>query len=881
MTWWRRLWLRKKMEEDLERELRFHLDQHTADLIAQGLDPSEARRRARLALGGPEQVKEQCRDARGTRWLDNLPQDLRYGARMLSKNPGFTMIAAVTLALGIGANTTIFSFINGLALRPIAGVKEPERLVAVYTSDRSSGQLFSDSSYPDYVDFRDQADAFSRLAAYSGTTLTLTGADEAERLTGAYVTGNYFDTLGVEARAGRTLRADDSTPGAAPVAIISHGLWQRRFGGEASVIGRTITLDRRIYIVVGVAPESFRGLRLGAPPEFWLPMTTENVSAHRGDRILNIVGRLKAGVSLKQAQSQITTIGAQLARAYPKTNLGTLAAPDKPRPMTVVRESLIPPEGLQYAWVAFGLLLAVVGLVLLIACANVANLLLARASMRRREIAVRLAIGASRWRLLRQLLTESLLLALLGGAGGLILAFWCSGLLPAFFSPNEVGGLDVSLDWRVLVFTLAASLLTGALFGLAPALESSRPDLVTALKDGAEIHGWRRRITLRQALVVTQVALSLTLLIGAGLSLRSLSQALKFDPGFATQNLLIASLETRGVAMSEEQGQAFYRQALERIGSLPGVRSATLAAIAPISGGGTRRGVQIEGYEPPPNEGLELNCNVVGLNYFNMMDIPLTQGRDFNAMDGAGGPGVVIVNEELARRYFPGQNPIGKRLRFGSNSPYREIIGVARSAKYRQLREAPLPFIYLPLDQEYRGGVTLLARAAGGPASLAPAMRREIHSLNSDVPVYAVRTMSEHIGEALAIDRMIAAMLGAFGGIAMLLAVVSIYSVVSYAVTQRVREIGVRVALGARGADVLKLVIGQGMKLVMIGMAFGLAISFALTRLTSSLLFEVSATDPATFAGVVAMLTTAALAACYIPARRAMNVDPMVALRCE
>jgi predicted permease len=880
MRWWRILWLRKKIEEELEKELRFHLDQHTADLIAQGLDPDEARRRARLAIGGPEQVKEQCRDARGTRWLEDLPQDLRYGLRMLLKNPGFTMIAAVTLALGIGANTTIFSFINGLALRPIVGVKEPGRLVAVYTSDRSSGQLYSDSSYPDYVDFRDQADAFSGLAAYSGTTLTLTGADEAERLGGAHVTGNYFDTLGVEAGAGRTLQADDSTPGAAPVAVISHRLWQRRFGGEAGVIGRTITLDRRVYTVVGVAPESFRGLRLGAPPEFWLPMTTEDVG-ERGDRILNIVGRLKPGVSLEQAQSQITSIGARLARAYPKTNLGTLAAPDEPRPVTVVRESLIPALGLQYAWVAFGSLLAVVGLVLLIACANVANLLLARASTRRREIAVRLAIGASRWRLVRQLLTESLLLALLGGGGGLILAFWCSGLLPAFFSPNEVGGLDVSLDWRVLVFTLAASLLTGVLFGLAPALESSRPDLVTALKDGTDNRAGRRRISLRHALVVTQVALSLALLIGAGLFLRSLSRALSFDPGFASQNLLIASLETRGAAMSKEQGQNFYRQALERIGSLPGVRSAALAAIVPLTGGGTRRGVQIEGYEARPNEDLALNCNVVGLNYFNTMGIPLTQGRDFNAMDGEGGPGVVIVNEELARRYFPGQNPIGKRLRIGSDTPYREIIGVARSAKYRRLREAPLPFIYIPLGQEYRGGNTLLARAAGDPANLAPTVRREIHSLNSDVPVYSIRTMSEQIGEALAADRMIAATLGAFGGIALLLAVVSVYSVVSYAVTQRVREIGVRVALGARGADVLKLVIGQGMKLVMIGVAFGLAMSFALTRLTSSLLFEVSATDPATFAGVVATLTTAALAACYIPARRAMKVDPIIALRCE
>ncbi|HKQ78136.1 MAG TPA: ABC transporter permease [Blastocatellia bacterium] len=806
-------------------------------------------------------------------------QDLRYSARMLLKNPSLTLIAIVTLALGIGANTTIFSFVNGIALRPIAGVKEPERLVGVYTSDYSSG-LYGSSSYPDYADFRDQAEAFSGMAAYRGAVLTLTGADEAERISGAYVTGNYFDTLGVEARAGRTLRAEDVKPGAPPVAVISHRLWQRRFAGDASVVGREITLDRRAYTVVGVASESFRGLRVGAPPEFWLPMAAETVGG-RGSRGLAITGRLKPGVTLEQAQAQIATIGARLARAYPETNLGTLAAPDQPRPMSVVREARIGPQGQRNLWMTLGLLLTVVGLVLLIACANVANLLLSRASARRREIAVRLAIGASRGRLVRQLFTESLLLALLSGAGGLVMGLWSSELLPALYLPTEPGSLDVSLDGRVLIFTLAVSLLTGALFGLAPALQSSRPDLVAALKDETSVQrqGGRRRFTTRQALVVTQVALSLTLLIGAGLFLQSLGRALTFDPGFASQNLLIASLTTRGVAMTKEQGQAFYRQALERVGGLPGVRSASLTYIAPLGGGGQRRGVQIEGYEPRPNEDLELNCNLIGLNYFNTMGIPLALGRDFDARDGESSPGVVIVNEELARRYFPGQNPIGKRLRFGSNSPYREIIGVARSAKYRQLREAPLPFIYIPLAQEYSSGMTLLTRAVGDPADLAQAVRHEINSLNKDVPVFGVRTMSEQIDATLSSDRMIASLLGAFGGIALLLAVVGIYSVMSFAVTQRAREIGVRVALGARGADVLRLVIGQGMKLVVIGVAIGLAMSLALTRLTASLLFEVSATDPITFTLVALLLIGVALMACYLPARRAAKVDPVVALR--
>jgi len=802
---------------------------------------------------------------------------MRYGARALLKNPGFTLIAATTLALGIGANTTIFSFVNGVALRPIAGVKEPERLVGVYTSDYSSG-LYGVSSYPDYVDLRDQANGFSGLAAYNQTVLTLTGGNEAERLRGEYVTGNYFDMLGVEAHAGRMLGLpDDANPGAHQVAVISHQLWQRRFGGDPAIIGRTITLDRRAYTVVGVASERFRGLRLGAPPEFWLPMTASTVGG-RGDRVLAITGRLKPGVSLDQAQSQIAIIGAQLARAYPETNLGTVEAPREPRPMTVAPEARVGPQGSKTIWMVFGLLLAVVGLVLLIACANVGNLLLARASARRREIAVRLAIGASRWRLVRQLLTESLLLALIGAAGALALSVWSSKLLLSLFSLNETGGLDLGIDWRVLAFTFVVSLLAGVLFGIAPALESSRPDSVEALKVETGGHG-QRRFTLRQALVVTQVSLSLTLLIVSGLFLQSLSRALAFDPGFASQNLLLASLETRGAAISKEQGQGFYRQLLEQIKSLPGVRAASLTGIAPLGGGGQRRSVQIEGYEARSNNSLEINCNVVGLDYFNTMGIPLAQGRDFNAQDGEGNPRVVIINEELARRYFTGESPIGKRLSFDAGREYVVIIGVARSAKYRELREAPLPFIYIPLAQEYRSDMTLLVSAVGAPANLAPALRREIQRLNGDVPVFGVRTMSEHISAALSADRMIATLLGAFGGIAMLLAVVGIYGVVSYAVTKRTREIGVRVALGARGVDVLKLVIGQGMKMVVIGMAIGLLMSFALTWLTASLLFGVSATDPLTFAVISALLALVALLACWLPARRATKMDPMIALR--
>jgi predicted permease len=810
-------------------------------------------------------------------------QDIRYGLRMIVKSPGFTLLAVLALALGICANTTIFSLINGLILRPLAGVKEPERLVAVYTSDYSSG-LYGGSSYPDYLDFRDQADVLAGLAAYDQTVLNLTGGAEAERLRGAYVTGNFFNVLGVPAQVGRTLQpSDDATSGAQPV-VISHGLWQRRFNSDPTIVGGTLKLNGRAYTIVGVTTPSFRGLRLGEPPEFWLAMTAESglTSGGRGDRGLELTGRLKPGVSVGQAQAQLAIISARLAQAYPESNMGTLERPNEPRPITVVREARIEPRAQRSVWQVSLLLFAVVGLVLLIACANVANLLLARASVRRREIAIRLALGASRKRLVRLLLTESLLLAILGGTVGLIVTLWTAGLLPTFFPPTEAGGLDLNLDWRVLAFTCVIVLLTGVVFGLAPALKATRHDLVTSLKDDAGSYGRRlRRLSLRDALVISQLALSLVLLIGAALFVRSLRQALEFDPGFTSQKLLLATVETRGASLSKEQGQTFYQQALERISGLPGVRGVTLTRVIPISGGGQRRGVQLEGYQPQPNEDTELNTNVVGHDYFNTMDIPILQGRDFKREDSENSPGVVIVNEELARRYFSGQNAVGKRLRLGSESPYLEIVGVARTAKYRNLREQPLPFIYIPFAQEYQTGMTLIVRTASDPALLIPALRNEIRALNKDVPIFAVQTMTERIGAQLAADRMIAVLLSIFGGAALLLAAIGIYGVMGYSVAQRTHEIGVRIALGAERRDIFRLVLGQGLMLILIGAGLGLGLAITLTRVLQNLLFGVSATDPLVFSMIVLLLIAVALLACYLPARRATKVDPLVALRYE
>ncbi|HEX8073328.1 MAG TPA: ABC transporter permease [Pyrinomonadaceae bacterium] len=816
--------------------------------------------------------------------MKTLWQDVRYGLRMLWKSPGFTLVAVVALALGVGANTTIFSFVNALVLRPLAGVRASEQLVAVYTSDYSSG-LYGASSYPDYVDFRQQADAFQGLAAYEETLMSVSGGAEAERLRGAYVTGNYFDVLGVNARLGRALTtADDVTPGAHPVIVISAGLWRRRFGAEASALGRQLALDGRQFTVVGVAPEEFRGLRLGAPPEFWVPMMMNAPGAleGRGNRGLDITGRLKEGFTPAQAQAQLAGIAARLAAAYPDTNLGTLERPKEPRPITVVREARVEPTAQPAIRFMSQLLLGVVGLVLLIACANVANLLLARAAARQKEIAVRLALGAGRGRVVRQLLTESVLLAGLGGAVGLVAALWAVDVLPALLPPEDAGGLDLSLDWRVLAFTCAVTLVTGVLFGLVPALRATRVELTSALKDESGARGYGlRRFSLRGALVAAQLALSLVLLVGAGLFLHSLRRALTFDPGFAAHQLLLASLETRGANLNQEQGQLFYDQALERVRALPGVRAATLTRVIPLSGGGQRRSYQIAGYQPQPNEDRELNTNVVGPDFFTTMEIAVVRGRAFTAQDRAGAPPVVVVNEEFARRYFPDRDAVGQRLRQSPDEPYMEIVGVARNAKYRTLRERPLPFVYIPAAQEYQRGMTLVVRADGDPAALAGPVRAAVTALNRDVPVYAVRTMTEHIGAALASERLIATLLSVFGGAALLLAAVGLYGVMAYSVAQRTHEIGIRMALGAQRGDILRLVIGQGLAMVLVGAAAGLVIALAATRLVASLLFDLSATDPLAFAAVTILLALVALLACYLPARRAMKVDPMVALRYE
>jgi predicted permease len=827
---------------------------------------------------------------------------------MLWKSRGFTAIAVLSLALGIGANTSIFSFVNAVLLRSLP-VSEPDRLVYVFSGNRNTP--YNVASYPDYVDFHDKNEVFSALAAYASITLSLNSNDQADTISGQIVTGNYFDALGVHAKLGRTfLPEEDTTPGAHPVAVISYGLWQSRFAGDPQIAGRQMLLNGQPFTIVGVAPAEFNGAVTGETNDIYVPMAMQalvrpprggysgekdpDLLSKRGPRWLDMIGRLKPGMPAEQAQAAMSTLAAQLAQAYPDTNKEVTA--------TISPVSKGDPTQRGTLLSVAGLLLVVVGLVLLIACANVANLLLARAAGRRKEISIRLALGASRGRLIRQLLTESVLLALLAGAGGLLLAVWLVDMLRAYSPPGNFFpvAFDFSLDKSVLAFTLLLSVLTGLIFGIAPALQASNPDLVTALKDETAMlpgaSGAGRRFSLRNLLVVAQVALSLVLLISAGLFLRSLQQAQRIDPGFNPEHVLTMPLNINLLRYTKTQGQEFYRQVLERVAALPGVQSATLTRTPPLSGASRQSSVMIAGREGPDrannNESSgggseEIHNNVtlassVALNYFQTLSIPLLRGRDFNAHDMEGAPGVVIINETFAKRYFPNQDPLGQRVSLnGAQGPWLEVVGLARDGKYITLGETPAPFLYQPLAQRHESGMTLLVRTSGDPASSATAVRREVQAIERNLPLTNARTMPELLSTSLFPARMGAVLLGVFGLLALLLASVGLYGVMSYSVARRTREIGIRMALGAQRTDVLRLVLRESMTLVAVGMLLGLIAAFAATRLLAGFLYGVSPTDPVAFIGIAILLAVVALVASLVPARRAANVDPMVAFRYE
>jgi predicted permease len=827
--------------------------------------------------------------------------DIRYAIRGLIKRPGFTAIAVLTLALGIGANTAIFSVVNATLMRPLP-VSDPKRLVFVFNGP--AGNVFS---YPDYAAFRDQNNVFDGLIAWGGISASLNSDNQTDLVSGAIVSGNFFDVIGMRAQLGRVISTeDDKTPGAHPVVVISQGLWQRRFAGDPSVVGRQLLLNGNTFTVIGVLPPGFDGLQLGAVRDLYVPLMMQatmrppragysgeknpDLLQVRGNRWLFSVGRLKPGINAGQAQASLALIAKQLEEAYPETNRNRGVS------VSAFSETDDPANRQQLSSVAY-LLMGVVGIVLLIACANVANLLLARSSARTKEIAVRLAIGATRWRIVRQLLTEGVVLATLGGAAGLLLAWWATRSLSA--APPPAGSLPItpqfSIDPRVLLFTLALSLLSGIVFGLAPALRASRPDLIPALKDDAAAFFERTRMfSLRNLLVVTQVALSVVLLIVAGLFLRSLQQAQTIDPGFDAEKIVTLPLNINLLRYTKAQGREFYRQVVERVEAIPGVESASLARIAAVSGGSSVRSLLIEGRAgsdnqfrsdgagAAPGDAESVSSNVIGPRYFQTMGIGLLQGRDFNSQDTEDHPRVVIVNEAFVRRHFPSEDALGKRLSFsGPEGPWREIVGVVRTSKYFSLGEAPTPVAYVPLQQNHETGMTLHVRSKVDPSAIAAAIRNETQSLEKNLPIGNPERMSERVANSLYAARMGAILLAVFGGLALLLAAIGLYGVMSFAVARRTRELGIRVALGAQAGDVFRLVLRQGMTLVVAGLVVGMAAALMVTRLLASFLYGVSTRDAITFTAIPVLLTLIALLACYIPARRATKVEPLVALRYE
>ena len=810
--------------------------------------------------------------------METLLQDIRYALRAMLKSPGFTGVAILSLALGIGANAAIFSLVNTILFRPLP-VFEPWRIVEL--APTRQGSDFNNFSYPLYRDFRDRNEVFDSLAVYRFAPMSLSREGNNERIWGFIVSGNYFDLLGVKPAAGRFFtQEEDRVPGANPVAVVSHGCWQRRFGGDPNLVGKEITINGNRFDVVGIAPEGFVGTVIIFTPEIWVPAMmarqiepSSNWLDQPTNGVLFAFGRLKPGVSEAQATQSLNALMASLVSVYPHVEGLTITLSPPGLVLPVLRNGT-----LAFSFV----LMAAVGLVLLIACTNLANMLLARATRRRKEIAIRLSLGASRARLIRQLLTESVLLALVGGAIGWLVAVWMVKLVGAFKPPVDFNlTIDLKLDWRVLTFSLVISLISGVIFGLMPALHSTRSDLVSALKDESAGAG-HRRSRLRSALVVAQIAFSLVLLVVAGLIVRSLQQVQMIGPGFRTERTLTMSVDLGLQGYTEQRGQEFYKELISRAEAVPGVRSASLVNYLPLALNRNSMSIYIEGQPVPrPSEVPEVSNSSVWPKYLGTMGIPLVDGREFRAQDDKKESRVVIVNETFARRFWPGQNALGKRISHKAEGPFWEVIGVAKNGKYWSLGEDPQPFIYFPMMRDYEPSAALVVSTNAEPRSLINAIRGEVQQMDGNLPVYDAKTMDEHMRLSLLPLRAGAWVAGSFALLALTLAGLGIYGVMAYSVSQRTREIGIRMALGANSRDVLSLVIKQGMRLALIGLGVGLAGSLALTRLMSSVLYGVSATDAVTFALVSSLLAVVVLAACYIPARRAARVDPMIALRYE
>ena len=874
------LFRREAVLHDMNEEMRFHLDMETEANVEKGMTPAEARRAALRSFGNFDSIRERAWEVRGGGMIEMLLQDVRYGARVLARHKAFAAVAVLTLALGIGANTAIFSVVNELLLRPLP-YADAERIVMVWevTPD---GTHQNSTSRANFRSWREQSTSFTAMSAFSDQRLALSGGGEPEEVTIQFATPELFSILGVKPILGRGITPEDDGPDRPDVVVLSHGFWRRRFGGDPGIVGKPITLGGNPFLVVGVLPPGFQWhLKTKSasvrPAELWTVLSMPTTGAPSRGRFLSVVARLKPGVSLEQAGAEMKTIAARLEQESPDFNKGFTSEviPLREQFVGKVRPALL-------------ILLGAVGFVLLIACVNVANLLLSRAAAREKEIGLRTALGASRARIVRQLLTESMLLAILGGLLGLGIA-WLGLRALVAISPRDLVDLQgVGLNFPVLALMMAVSLLTGVLFGLVPALEATRLNLNDTLKEGGKGSGGQstRSGRLRNALVIAEVALALVLLASAGLLVKSFVRLQQIDTGFKTDNVLTMVVSLPFAKYDEDRKMVdFFRQAKERMRALPGVRSVGMVNYLPLYGGlGSATGFTIEGRPaPPPGEEPATNVRVADAGYFEAMGIPILRGRNLTDVENREARKVVLISESLARQHFPGENPIGKRISVEMFEEPRmtEIVGVVGDVRYDNLMDEAEPTVYLPHPELTYPFMTLVLRTEGEPVEIVPAARGVVREIDKDQPVSDVRTMDQVMADTVGRARFNTLLLGIFAGLATVLAAIGIFGVMNYSVTLRIREIGLRMALGAQRAEVLLLVLKQGLVLTLIGVAVGLAGALALTQILSGLLFGVGSTDPATFATIALFFAIVALIACYLPARRATRVDPLIAIRHE